>query len=491
MLIEEIRLGESESIEWKRELPAKADRYLKTVVAFANTSGGKLVFGIDDQTREIVGVAQDQLPALIDGITNAISDAIVPQLIPAISTADADGKSVLIVEIFPGTARPYYISSLGVERGTFVRINATTRPADAAMLKELQLQGNNLSYDKTILPGREVNDAQMIALCEQISDRVRSELEKKGESAIYPDVTPTNLVNWGVIKQQDGKLYPTIAFDLLTTNTQRFARIQCGAFKGTDKVVFLDKREFGGSIQSQIEEAYRFVLKHINLGARVDGLFRRERYELPPAAIREAIANAVTHRNYMDHACIQVCLFDDRLEITSPGMLFGGLTIDMIKNGRTRIRNAGVAEVFSRMYVIEGWGTGIRRMIGSCREYGVPEPEFQEIGSDFRVIFYRAPKREISGMSLMTTDSVTEAFAEAFADKLTETFTEDMLAELSETDMRLLLLINAHERMNTTQMGETIGISRTAVSNHLRKLKQLGILIREGSDRKGRWKINS
>ena len=87
-----------------------------------------------------------------------------------------------------------------------------------------------------------------------------------------------------------------------------------------------------------------------------------ESYELPPEAIREAIGNAVTHRNYMDNACIQVCVYDNRVEITSPGTLFG-LTIEMMKSGQSRIRNTAIAEAFSRMYVIEGWGTGVRRMI--------------------------------------------------------------------------------------------------------------------------------
>lgn len=106
---------------------------------------------------------------------------------------------------------------------------------------------------------------------------------------------------------------------MLTTNTQRFAKIQCGLFKGADRVVFLDKREYDGPIYEQIEEAYQFVLKHINLGMEIDGIYRKEIYEIPPSALREAIANAVTHRNYMDNACVQVCVYDDRVEITSPG----------------------------------------------------------------------------------------------------------------------------------------------------------------------------
>lgn len=110
---------------------------------------------------------------------------------------------------------------------------------------------------------------------------------------------------------------------------------------------------------------------------------------MPPEAIREAIVNAVTHRNLLDRACVQVAIYDDRVEITSPGMLYGGSTIEQIKKGGSKIRNRCIAEIFSRMQLIESWGTGIRRRVASCREYGIREPGFMEIGDSFRVGLYR------------------------------------------------------------------------------------------------------
>ena len=308
-----------------------------------------MIIGVEDETREIVGVDETELFSLIDRITNAISDSVTPQLIPIITAAVIDGKTIVIVEVFPGAARPYYITSMGMENGTYSKVNATTRHADAIMLKELQLQGRNQSYDETIILDRTLDEAAVEKLCNDIKHHIDEAVKARGETPLKKEITPVNLENWNIIKRKDNKLYPTIAFDLLTTNTQRFAKIQCGLFKGADRVVFLDKREYDGPIYEQIEEAYQFVLKHINLGMEIDGIYRKEIYEILPSALREAIANAVTHRNYMDNACVHVCVYDDRVEITSPGMLFGGLTIDMIKNGSTRIRNAGIAEVFGRM----------------------------------------------------------------------------------------------------------------------------------------------
>ena len=179
--------------------------------------------------------------------------------------------------------------------------------------------------------------------------------------------------------------------------------------------MFIDKREFGGSIYTQIEEAYQFVLKHINLGAKINGLIRKDVYELPVDAIREAIINAVTHRNYMEHACVQVCVYDDRVEITSPGLLYNGLDLKMIMDGNSRIRNTGIAEMFSRMHIVEVWGTGIQRMIEGCRSYQIAPPVFEESGSSFRVVFMRHENVQDN-----VRDNVRDNVQEKMTGKLTE-----------------------------------------------------------------------
>ena len=181
---------------------------------------------------------------------------------------------------------------------------------------------------------------------------------------------------------------------MLTGDYFRFAKIKCALFKGCDRDEFLDKKEYSGPLYKQIEEAYRFVLRHINRSAEINGLVRKEKYELPVGAVREMIINAQCHRNFMDASYVQVALFDDRLEITSPGMLYGGLTLQEALHGRSKIRNKAIAEVFSRMELIEGWGTGIRRIMKRAEEYGLPTPEFMEIGDTFRVNLYRKGRKK-------------------------------------------------------------------------------------------------
>ena len=180
-----------------------------------------------------------------------------------------------------------------------------------------------------------------------------------------------------------------IAFVLLTSDYFEFSKTQCAVFKGTDRAVFLDKREFDGPIYTQVEEAVDFVLRNIRLGATIDGLVRKEKYELPPEAIREMIINAHCHRNLLEESCIQVAVYDDRLEVTSPGGLYNGLTYEEVLNGHSKIRNKGIANIFSQMGLVEAWGSGIKRIFNAAGEYGLEEPRIQEFDNMFRIELFR------------------------------------------------------------------------------------------------------
>ena len=197
------------------------------------------------------------------------------------------------------------------------------------------------------------------------------------------------LINWKILKQNEGKLLATNAYALLTSDYFPFSKTQCAVFKGTDRAVFLDKREFIGPIYTQIESAVDFVLRNIRLGATIDGLVRKEKYELPPEAIREMIINAHCHRNLLDESCIQVAIYDNRLEVTSPGGLYNGLTYEEVMNGHSKIRNRAIANIFSQMGLVEAWGSGIKRILNAAKEYGLPEPKFQEFDNMFRVELFR------------------------------------------------------------------------------------------------------
>jgi len=406
----------------------------------------------------------------MDGITNTISDMCYPQIFPNIGVDTIDGKCVIVIEIYPGASRPYYIKSLGKEAGTYIRVSGTSRPADEAILKDLELQGTNLSFDEMACVEQKYDAEAAETLCTAIKNHMIEAARTNSEKEKVKDVTVQNLVNWGVLKNVDGTLAPTNAFVLLTNNTFPFAKIQCALFKGTERVVFIDKRDFEGPLYEQIEEAYEFVLKHINLGAEISGLVRTDAYELPTEAIREAIVNATTHRNFLDRACVQVAVYDDRVEVTSPGMLYGGLTIEQIKEGGSKIRNRCIAEVFSRMKIIESWGTGIKRMFSSCKEYGIREPELLEIGDSFRVNLYRPSYNEVHQSSPKSSPKSSPN-------------------DVNKTQQKILGMILENPEITQVAMAEKLDITPRAVKKNIKELVEKGLVEREGSSRKGYWKL--
>ena len=377
--------GESKTVEFKAKLPDKSETYMKTIIAFANTSGGKLIIGVDDN-KSIIGIDKDNIFEIMDKVTNAISDACEPQIVPDISFKTVEDKCILVIEIYPGANRPYYLKSKGKERGTYIRSAATSRLADSDKIRELEMEGKNISWDEQICMGYEVTKDAIDKLCSDIQKYMSL---STSEEIKMP--TEKQLINWKVLKKVNDKLLATNAFVLLTSDFFQFAKI-----KGITRDVFIDKKEYTGSIYEQVEAAYQFVLRHINRSSEIESLIRIDKYELPTSAIREIIINAQVHRNYMDNSCVQIAIYDDRLEVTSPGTLYGGLTLEEILNGRSKIRNKVIAEIFNKMDLIEQWGTGIQRIINRAKEYELPKPEFREIGNTFRVNLYRkADKKPI------------------------------------------------------------------------------------------------
>jgi predicted HTH transcriptional regulator len=164
------------------------------------------------------------------------------------------------------------------------------------------------------------------------------------------------------------------------------AWIQVGRFAGTDKARILDHHELRGYLVPAIEETLTFIGEHLRRGATIKAVRRQDRWELPPVAIREAVINAVAHADYSQRgAPIRIALYDDRLEIESPGLLAFGLIVDDLTHGISRLRNRVIGRVLHELRLIEQWGSGIPRMEAACQDAGLAPPELEEIGQRFRV----------------------------------------------------------------------------------------------------------
>ena len=357
MTIEEILAGESKNVEFKENLLEKSIKYMKSVVAFANGTGGKIIFGIADKTRAVVGFDKEDVFKKMDAIANAVSDSCEPAIIPDITLQTVNGKTVIVVEVSEGRQRPYYIKALGRDGGVYVRVAGTTRLADEYMIKELLFEGSNRYYDQALCTGLNITDEDIDSLCKVMKEQAVKNAHNEEQKAYIKDVGRQQLRSWGVLIERDGKDYPSNAFAILTGNGGLHVATQCGVFKGTTKAVFVDRREYTGPLWEQIDEAFQFVLRNIHLGATIVGVYRQDIYEIPPDAIRELIINAMVHRSYLDHGTIQVALYDNRLEITSPGKLPMGQTLKRMKEGYSKIRNEAIARVFAYVNLIEHWGS--------------------------------------------------------------------------------------------------------------------------------------
>ena len=470
MAFEDVIHGESKNLEFKVSLPEKSENYIKTVIAFANCQGGKLIIGIDDKTREVVGVDQDNVFRTMDAIANAVDDSCEPQIVPNIEPKTIESKDVIVISVSPGPNRPYYLRSKGKTKGTYIRSSGTTRLAGQEKIKELEMEGARVSWDELTCVGFPVTDKAVKKLCRDIMNyRKEAGLPRK-------TIGKTQLLNWKVLKENEGQVLATNAFALLTSDHFFFSKTQCAVFKGTERTVFLDKREYTGPLYEQIEEAVAFVLRNIRLGAQIGKLVRHEEYELPVKAIREMIINAHCHRNMLDESCVQVAVYDDRLEVTSPGGLYNGLTYDEMLNGRSVLRNRAIANVFNQMGLIEAWGTGIKRIREEAAKYRLRNPEFLEFDDMFRINLYR--NYAVSQQKTKQNESDT-----------TTTTTTTNTITTTNTENKLIALIREDPSITLVQMAAETGLSKDGVRYALGKLRSKGIVTRTGKRNEGHWEI--
>lgn len=232
----------------------------------------------------------------------------------------------------------------------------------------------------------------------------------------------------------------------------------------------MDRREFEGPIQEQMEAAFQYVLEKINRGMRIQGMYRQDIYELPVDSVREMIANSVAHRSYLEPGNIQVALFDDRLEVTSPGMLLNGVSIKKMKEGYSKPRNRAIASAFAYMKIIEKWGSGIPRMLRECKGYGLPEPKFIDFDGDFRVNMFR--NTEIGS---------------ANGDNYTVFGTIDTKRQDEE---KILELIRNNPRITQNLIKEQTDLSLRTVKRIMADLQKSGRVNRIGNNRSGKWQVN-
>ena len=369
-----------------------------------------------------------------------------------------------------------------MQKGTYIRSGATTRIIEEDyVLKELVLEGENKYFDQQVCHGESVSDEEIEKFCEWLEKLARKNSENDTE---IRKITRNTLLSWKVLEEKNGRIFPTNAYILLSgkENWEVSRKIQCGVFKGETRSIFVDKKEFEGSIIMQLERAYQYVLEKINLGSDIVGIYRVDKYEIPPKSIREVIANAVIHRSYLEPNDIQIALYDNRLEITSPGMLLSGVNVKRMKEGYSKLRNRAIASVFAYVNIIEKWGSGIPRIMNEIREYGLQEPEFIIFENDFRVNIYRKNYNTTQSTQGSTQNRINTTQDISKKEKLD-------VKNLTETEKTIINTIINNPEMSQKQIADNLNWTVNKVKYYMKKFKQKNILKYEGTSQNGKWEI--
>ena len=373
---------EGRRLEFKESIPTKSD-LAKTIIAFANDAGGELYVGIKNDPREVTGLNDEDILQIEEQISNIIFDQCAPLIIPDILSLRYKGKVVLRVKIYKGNTPPYHLKSKGTAKGTYIRVGSTNRLADEAILMELERQKRNISFDAEPSYLKEAKTLHI----EPFRDFFFEKTDERLTAAV--------LKKLNLVQKVQGKTYPSNALLLFSDDEGRrqlfpYPKVECVRFKGATPGTFLDQKTIDSNIAVQAEQAYSFVLRHISQSSTFEGVYRIDRWEYPVLAIREAIRNAIVHRDYsLTGKDIKVAIYDDMVEITSPGKLLPSIDFNELEAGQSDIRNKTIAPVFKRMGIIEQWGAGLRLIATELDKYPEIELKWNEPGVAFQMQFVK------------------------------------------------------------------------------------------------------
>ncbi len=449
---------EGETLEFKREMPTSSD-LAKLVTAFYNTRGGDIVFGVEDGTRQMVGVTNPQ--GIEEGLVNILRARTTLDVMPTVEFVSYQGKEFVVVRCPQGVHKPYLVSG---ERRPTLRVGSSNRPAQDEEVRRLYVEGSEGGFEALACRQASLSD-----LSEQlIADYMRRREETSGQ--------PLGL-SWqellhglGCTTMEGSRWVPTNAGVMLfAEDPQRLigqTEVACVRFKGTDVISYVDRRDLHGPLYQLVDDAEQFIYRHMKIGRRIEGFAGVEYREYPKAAVREAIVNAVVHRAYSRNGQrIRIFMFDDRIEVYSPGSLPPGVSLEKMRRlePQSVLRNPIVVGVFRDLgsRYIERLGTGVRRMAQAMAEQGLPRPRFEDVGSEFRVTLVGPGER------FMEEVGKRPAWAKG----------------LNERQVEAMLYAGEHGRITNRAYQDLCGVSRETVKRDLRELVRKKLLTSVGSGR--------
>ena len=466
-----LSMPEGRTLEFKRDLSSLGP-VLRTLVAFANTTGGVMVVGVEDigAVRGLQDAQSDE-----ERLASTVADGISPLLLPDIETVQFEGKDLLVVRVahFPG---PFHLTASGPEEGVYVRLGSTNRRAPPEKVEELRRIAWQRAFDRQPCPACILDDLDLDA-AERAFARVGRQIDE------------AKLESLDVLVRHGGHLVPSnggmILFGKETARRGVFpgAQVRCARFLGTDKVDFLDRLDIEGTVLQAVAEVPKFIRRNSRMAARIESMRRQDIPEYPLVALREGLVNAVAHTDYsLQGMDIKLAIYADRLEIENPGTLPFGMTVDDIRAGISKIRNPVIARVMRELDLMETWGTGFKRMREDCEEGGYPVPDWVELSSVIRTVFWPHPE-------IGTVAPSHEGVREGVDEGVNEGVIEGENEGLPERQSWILERLRWGEKVNPRVVMDGFGISRATAERDLAALRKAGLIEFVGAPKIGRYRL--
>ncbi len=372
---------ENKSLEFKKEIPKNRQNLLKTVVAFANGSGGHIYVGVNDD-RTVTGIKEEPFD-LEEKLSSIIYDSISPIPNLFFQATTLKNKIIFIIRILSGANKPYYLKKPGPEDGIFVRVGSTNRKADSHVAAELRRQARNISLDQEIDPsfGCDILDMRLL---------------KKfiGLRGLKTRATLDYFIKIKAAQRYDHTCHPTIGglllFCSILPDKYFYAKFRVSRFKAENRAELINSTTINDGLLAMPEKIMDFVRLYMEKKVSLSALQRKEEYDIPLPAIREGILNAICHRDYsIAGSDNKLDIFSDRIEITSPGTLPIGITVRDLGEGISEVRNRFIVKILREAGYIEQLGTGIMRIKEACKNMALPEPKFEETSNFFKATIFR------------------------------------------------------------------------------------------------------
>lgn len=450
-------MAESQNIEYKESW---RDEYLKWVCGFANAQGGKIYIGCDDNGN-VVGINNSK--KLLEDIPNKVRDAM--GIIVGVNLLTEGGKEYIEIDV------PSYSVGISCKGVYHYRSGSTKQVLTGPALEAFLLRKHGATWDNSPLPAFTMDDVDdnVVAAFKKLAakkGRIDSSLLDEPKKVLLDRL---HLVN--------GNYLTNAAMLLFSKDPERYqlgAFLKVGYFENDADLLYQD--EIHGSLLEQVDKAVELIyLKYMRAKISYEGIQRIERYFVPEAALREALLNAVCHKQYQSGVPIQISVYEDRLYVANVGSLPEDWTLEKLMDKHTsRPYNPNIAYVLYLAGFIESWGRGVEKICNALKAESLPMPEYTVNPGDIMIKFTGPEDRIIR-----------------VTDKVTEKVTDQVTDEVSERENELLRLLYEDPGYTTVQLAGKMSVTRKTIGVYIKSLKEKGLIERIGSDRKGYWKIKS